>query len=190
MGKLINDAIRFAVEKHAAQTRKMNDTPYILHPMEVAEIIGTMTNDEEIMAAGMLHDTIEDSGASADEIREKFGDRVAALVLAETENKRPGQSEAETWKIRKEESLAELKATTDPGVKILWLADKLSNVRSFVREYADEGPQIWEHLNQKDPAQQEWYYRSIREACRELEDTEAYREYTQKLEILFGGKTE
>ena len=105
MYEKLNEAIVFATQCHAGQIRKMANTPYILHPMEVAAIIGTMTGDEDIMIAGLLHDTIEDCNTDPRLIREKFGPRVSALVQSETEDKLSDRPPAETWQERKEESL-------------------------------------------------------------------------------------
>ena len=186
MDDILDRAIRFATDAHAGQLRKMADTPYILHPMEVASIIATMTKDVEVMAAGMLHDTIEDCHVPADVIREQFGPRVYALVMSETEDKLPGLSPSGSWLTRKQDSLLVLENTPFPEVKILWLADKLSNIRSFVREHERRGDAMYELLNQKDPAMHAWYYRSVAKAMPELSDTDAYREYTSLVEKLFG----
>ena len=75
---LFDDAARFAVDAHAGMLRKGDAIPYVLHPFEVASIAATITTDEEVLAAALLHDTVEDADASLDRIRELFGDRVAA----------------------------------------------------------------------------------------------------------------
>ena len=82
MGLILDKAIIFAVNAHRGQFRKGSDTPYILHPMEAAAIVGTMTADDEVLAAAVLHDTVEDTGTTIEQIREQFGERVAALVSA------------------------------------------------------------------------------------------------------------
>lgn len=186
MYEKLNEAIVFATQCHAGQMRKMANVPYILHPMEVAAIIGTMTDDEDVMIAGLLHDTVEDCGADPMLIRETFGPRVAALVQSETEDKIANRPAAETWKQRKEESLLLFHYTKDRDVKILWLADKLSNIRSFYREYQKRGDAMWQSLNQKDPAMQAWYYKTIAEYLSEMRDTAAYQEYVSLVEKIFG----
>ena len=110
---LFDLAMNYAIEKHSGQTRRMVNVPYVLHPMEVATIIGTMTDDEEVLAAAVLHDTVEDTDATIEEIRQRFGKRVSLLVLTETEDKREGQDPTKTWEIRKEESLLILQNTKD-----------------------------------------------------------------------------
>lgn len=187
MSQLLNDAICFATQAHAGQTRKMANTPYILHPLEVAVIISTITGDENVMAAGLLHDTVEDCDVDPKEIKSRFGARVSALVQSETEDKLSQRPASETWMERKEESLLMLRHTKDRDVKILWLGDKLSNIRSFYREWLRQGEQMWQALNQKDPKMQGWYYRTIAEYLKEeLSDTAAYREYVDLVNRIFG----
>ena len=185
MYERFNEALCFAAECHAGQLRKMGGIPYILHPMEVAAIIGTITNDEDVLIAGILHDTVEDCGVELEEIRERFGPRAAALVRSETEDTHSERPPEETWRQRKEGSLLMLEHTGDRDVKILWLADKLSNMRSFYREHLAEGDQIWLRLHQKDPKMQEWYYRTILSHLGELSDTAAYAELTRLIDKVF-----
>ena len=182
---VLEEAILFATKAHEGQMRKMAKTPYILHPVEVAAIIATMTSDLETMAAGVLHDTIEDCNVDPREIKEKFGARVSALVQSETEDRLSNSPPADTWMARKEESLLMLKHTNDISVKIMWLGDKLSNIRSFYRAYRKDGDKIWEGLHQKDPKIQEWYYRTIAEYLSDLSDTEAYKEYVRLVDGVF-----
>ena len=184
---ILEDAITFAANAHEGQIRKLSGTPYILHPLEVASIISTMTTDLETMAAGVLHDTVEDCGVALSELRERFGARVCALVESETERRSDGRADAETWQERKTTSLDDLRRTQDRDVKILWLADKLSNVRSFYREYEKDGDRIWLSLHQKDPRMQAWYYRTIADCLSELSDTSAYAEYIRLVSELFAG---
>ena len=183
--ELFDKALIFACEKHSGQRRKLSDIPYILHPMEVASIVATMTEDQELLAAAILHDTVEDTDTTLEEIREVFGKRVYLLVMTETEDKREGRPEHETWRIRKEETLAILEHTRDTDVKKLWLGDKLSNIRSFYRGINAQGSDFWNNFNQKDPAQQEWYYRTILKSLSELSDYDAYREFEALVNKIF-----
>lgn len=187
---VLEEAILFATEAHSGQMRKLANTPYILHPLEVASIISTLTSDLDTMAAGVLHDTVEDCDVDPKVIKEKFGARVSALVQSETEDKMSTRPAAETWMERKEESLLMLRLTKDKDVKILWLADKLSNIRSFYREYQKKGDAIWQALNQKDPKMQEWYYRTIAQYLSEFSDTAAYQEYIRLVDGIFKRETE
>ena len=159
--ELVSEAIAFAVKAHDGMRRKKSEAPYILHPMEAAVIVGTMTDDQNLIAAAALHDVVEDANITIDEIEEKFGKRVRELVESETEDKRADLPPESTWRIRKEESLAVLKNTEDIGVLMVWLGDKLSNMRAIYRDFKAEGISMWQRFNQKDPDEQAWYYRSI-----------------------------
>ena len=181
----VEEAILFATESHKGQVRKLTKVPYILHPLEVSAIIHNITADEEIIIAGLLHDTIEDCGVDPKVIREKFGKRVAALVQCETEDKYSHLDPKDTWQIRKEESLLILQTTKDIGVKILWLADKLANLRSFYRSFLKEGDNIWNYLNQKDKRKHEWYYRTVLSYMKELSHLPEYEEAEDLVNKLF-----
>ena len=184
---IFDEAIKLAVSAHSGQTRKTDDSPYILHPMEVASIVGSLTVDLDVLTAAVLHDAVEDTSVSVDEIGAKFGERVAQLVDMETEDKRDGRDPGETWKQRKEESLKALAESGDRDVKILWLGDKLANLRSIKRALDQVGPAVWQKFHQADPAEQGWYYRSVAELLRsELENTTAWKEYSDLLKTVFG----
>ena len=182
---LFERAAEFAIRAHSGTVRKKEHIPYILHPMEVASIAATMSHEEELLAAAMLHDTVEDTDTSAEEIMDLFGSRVAELVASETEDKHRGRPATETWAIRKEESIAELKSTDDQAVKILWLSDKLSNMRSFHRMWLIQGDDMWKSFHQTDPAKQAWYYRTIMDAVSELREYDAWKEYRHLVEEVF-----
>lgn len=180
-------SVAFAIKAHEGQTRKKEGIPFILHPCEAAAIAGTLTNDRDILAAVMLHDTVEDTDATIEDIRREFGERVAELVAKETENAYEGMAREDSWRLRKEESLEQLRNTDDFGVKVMWMADKLSNIRSFFRLRIREGDKLFENFHQKDPKQQEWYYRTIVELLKDFEGTQAYLEYAYLVDVVFGG---
>ena len=184
--ELVSEAIAFAVCTHDGMRRKKSNAPYILHPMEAAVIVGTMTDDQNLIAAAALHDVVEDAAVSIEEIEEKFGKRVRELVASETEDKRADLPPADTWRIRKEESLAVLKNTDDIGVLMVWLGDKLANMRSIYRDFKVEGDSMWQRFNQKDPKEQGWYYHSIVMLTERLSDTSAWLEYKTLTELVFG----
>ena len=184
--ELVSEAIVFAAKAHDGMRRKKSEAPYILHPMEAAVIVGTMTDDQNLIAAAALHDVVEDAGITLEEIKEKFGRRVWELVRSETEDKREELPPAQTWRIRKEESLAVLKNAEDIAVLMVWLGDKLANMRSIYRDFKVEGVQMWQRFNQKDVNEQAWYYRSIVNLTERLSDTSAWLEYKTLTELVFG----
>lgn len=182
--RIFTDAIQFAVECHSGAFRKGTDIPYIVHPMEVAAIVSTMTADPNVLAAAVLHDVVEDAGIERETIREKFNDAVADLVAGESEDKRPELPPEETWKIRKQEAI---KGLEQAGIeaKMIALGDKLSNARAIYRDYRKLGDEVWQRFNQKDPSQQKWYYRSFTEVFEPLHDFDAYQEYKRLVEDIF-----
>ena len=187
---ILDDAINFAVQAHSGIVRKASGMPYILHPLEVTAIAGTMTYDREVLAAAVLHDTVEDAGISIDEIRERFGERVAFLVAAETEDKMREMSPSESWRMRKESSLRMLEEENDVYAMIICLGDKLSNMRSFDRGIRERGEKFWEAFNQKDPEQHFWYYSTVARILSKLRDYPAYEEYVALTEKVFGRRIE
>lgn len=180
----LDRAIVFATTAHEGQVRKYANTPYIYHPLEVAMICASMTDDEDVIVAGLLHDTVEDTDVTIEQIEKLFGDKVKALVESETENKREELPPSATWLIRKKESLIDLeKAKTN--AKKVWLADKVSNMRSFHSMYLKEGIKMWDHFNMKDPRIQKWYYYSIAKHTKELEEYAPYHEYVWRINEVF-----
>ena len=184
--ELVSEAIAFAVKAHDGMRRKKSQAPYILHPVEAAVIVGTMSDDQNLIAAAVLHDVVEDAGVSIEEIEERFGKRVRELVQSETEDKRVDLPPAATWRIRKEESLAVLKNTEDVDVLMVWLGDKLANMRAIYRSFKEEGVQMWQRFNQKDADQQAWYYHSIAKLTDRLSHTSAWLEYKTLTDLVFG----
>ena len=184
--ELVSQAIIFAANAHDGMRRKKSASPYILHPMEAATIVGSMTDDQELIAAAALHDVVEDAGIPMEQIEENFGKRVRELVQSETEDKRADRPPQETWRLRKEESLAVLKNTDDIGVLMVWLGDKLANMRSLYRSFKLEGDAMWQNFNQKDKNEQAWYYESIVKYTCRLRDTSAWNEYKTLTELVFG----
>ena len=183
--ELLGRAVQYAAEKHDAIRRKGTALPYILHPLEAAVIVGTMTDDQEILSAAVLHDVVEDTSASVDELQRLFGERVAQLVAAESENKRTDRPAADTWQERKEEAIAAIRDTQDLAVKMICLGDKLSNMRSFSRDFAEMGQAFYQRFNQKDPQMHRWYHRSIADAMPELMYTDAWKEYDGLIRQVF-----
>ncbi|MBE5926323.1 MAG: bifunctional (p)ppGpp synthetase/guanosine-3',5'-bis(diphosphate) 3'-pyrophosphohydrolase [Lachnospiraceae bacterium] len=177
-------AIEFAKAAHKGAKRKGSDVPYINHPIETSLIVYDMTDDVEVIAAAVLHDVIEDTEFSEEDIRREFGDRVARLVADESEDKMRHISAAESWSARKEATIKHLK-TASLEVKMIALADKLSNMRDTMRDYSLVGDDVWLKFNQKDKKKHEWYQNGILENTKELKDTEAWKEYKKLCDKVF-----
>ena len=188
MMNMLEEAIVYATIMHQGKVRKFGGRPFILHPMEVAQILSTMTDDMEVIAAGILHDVVEDTDGTLDEIQKRFGERVAALVASESEQKYPGKDKRATWRRRKEGSILALRRSRDIGVKMLWLADKLANMRSLSQTYSEQGDAMWAELHQSDPEAHLWYYKSIAEALElSLNRTGAFKEYVKHVNFIWPG---
>ncbi|MCR5603180.1 MAG: HD domain-containing protein [Lachnospiraceae bacterium] len=188
MMNILEESIIYATIMHQGKRRKFKGNPFILHPLEVAQILSTMTDDQEVIAAGILHDIVEDTDGTPEEIEKRFGKRVAYLVLSESEEEYPGETRDASWKRRKEGSLRNLKASQDIGVKMLWLADKLANIRSLAGMYSEQGESMWKSLHQSDPEMQCWYYRTVAEALElSLNKTGAFKELIKHINFIWPG---
>ena len=184
---VLDKAIVFAVKAHAGTERRGKGFPYIVHPMEAVEIVATMTTDQELLAAAVLHDTVEDTSVTLDDIRREFGDRVAKLVEEESDVFMEGVSESDSWHERKQAAIDRLsRASRD--AKMVALGDKLSNARIIYRDFVQKGDKLWSIFHVTDIKEHEWHYRGLAAALKELEGTFAYTEFTDLVEKIFGGR--
>ena len=183
---LLDRAIIFAVRAHAGTERRGKGFPYIVHPLEAVEIVATITPDQELLAAAALHDTVEDTDVTIEQIREEFGERVASLVASESDTFEEGVSEEDSWHSRKRAAIERL-ANASHDAKIVALGDKLSNMRAIARDYSVKGDDFWNIFHAKDPKDHEWHYRGLAESLRELSDTFAYKEFEQLINQVFHG---
>lgn len=182
--RMIQRAIRFALEFHGGKTRKGTTEPFITHPMEVMSIMNAMNlvqADPRLVIAGILHDTVEDTDATIEMIIWNFGYDVAKLVAFHTEDK------SLTWKERKQQAINDLEEADD-RCKILVMADMLANLRSMLRDVRLTGDQIWERFN-APPQDQCWYYSQMQEALYSLQVYEdvapLYREMVETYQDIF-----
>ncbi len=181
----IERAILYAVFAHAGTKRKGKERPYILHPIEVMTIVASMTENQDVIAAAVLHDTVEDTGITPKDIEREFGKKVRKLVMAESEDKMKDLPAEASWKARKQATIDHLRSLNRDAKRIC-LGDKLANIREISRDYAEIGDELWERFNQKDKSEHKWYYSSI---CDVLEEkfgsVPAIREYRELLQSVF-----
>ena len=182
--ELLDRAIVFAVRAHAGTERRGKGYPYIVHPLEAVEIVATMTADQELLAAAALHDTVEDTDVTVEQLRAEFGDRVAHLVEEESDRFEEGISEEASWHTRKQAAIERLSRASREA-KIVALGDKLSNMRAIARDYSVQGDALWDLFHAKDPKDHEWHYRGLAEALRELSGTFAYQEFEKLINQVF-----
>lgn len=163
LGPRFDDAFLFAAEKHAAQTRKRTDVPYISHLMSVAALVLEAGGDEEQAIAALLHDVVEDCGGEPmlEEVRGRFGDRVAKIVQGCTDAYAVPKP---PWKQRKLDYL-DLLRSADDDIRLVSAADKLHNVRTILTDYRREGDSVWDRFSGRRDGTL-WYYRAVLEVLR------------------------
>lgn len=183
--ELLDHAIVFAVRAHGGTERRGKGFPYIVHPMEAVEIVATMTSDQELLAAAALHDTVEDTDVTEEQLRAEFGERVASLVAAESDEPHEKRDSIDNWRARKQTAIDRI-AAGSRDAKIVALGDKLSNMRAIARDYAIQGDELWKIFHSKDRKDHEWHYRGLAESLRELQDTFAYQEFEYLIKQVFG----
>ena len=178
---MIDKAIEFATKAHEGQFRKGTKRPYIVHPIEVGDIVSTMTKDEEVISAAVLHDTIEDcEGVTQRILAQEFSERVAYMVARESEDK------SRTWMERKRATIEYIR-TAPREVQMIGLADKLSNMRDIDRDYPVAGEELWNRFRMKDKATIGWYYKGVRDALNDgFKGVPAYEEYCRLIRKNFG----
>ncbi|MFR4328606.1 MAG: HD domain-containing protein [Lachnospiraceae bacterium] len=181
----VDRAVVFATYAHKNVVRKGSSLPYILHPLEAGVITASLTEEREIIAAAILHDVVEDTCFSLNDICYLFGSRVSDLVDSNTEEKRSGVPKRETWRIRKEETINYLLTEASYEEKIIIFSDKLSNLRSTYNNYMLIGDQVFQRFNVKEKEQHKWYFESVLNAVTELKETGAYKEYENLLHKIF-----
>ena len=182
--KLLDRAIIYAVKAHAGTERRGKGFPYIVHPMEAVEIVATITPDQELLAAAALHDVVEDTDVTVEDLRREFGDRIASLVASESDVEVEGVSEEDSWHARKQAAIDRL-AAAPHDAKIVAMGDKLSNMRAIARDYAQKGEALWQIFHTNDPREHEWHYRGLAASLKELEGTFAYQEFVELIDRVF-----
>lgn len=179
MRNKLEQAFLFAFEVHGRQVRK-DGKPYIVHPFSVATELAKNGADDDLICAGLLHDTIEDGGIAPEQIRQSFGDAVLRLVLFDTEDK------SLSWQERKIATLRAL-GDCDRSCAMLICADKLSNIRDMSEIIAGEGEAGWNRFKH-GREEQAWLFRSYVEALGPLSDLRMYEDLKQAIETVFPKK--
>src|SRR3954452_6256718 len=145
IGPTLERALRWAAQCHQGQRRKGSDTPYIQHPMAVALILDRAGFPEDVVVAGLLHDVVEDTDATEDQVRTRFGPAVAELVRHATEIKLDAEGRKRPWLDRKRDHLEAL-ASAPVEARAVALADKLHNLLSIELDLGDGRP-VWPAFN-------------------------------------------
>jgi HD domain len=174
---LLNQAIQFAAQAHRNQLRKGTDLPYIVHPFAVGMILSQFRFSEPVIAAGLLHDTLEDTGVTELALAAEFGAEIATIVAGCSE---PDKSLP--WRERKQHTVDAMRSAPWP-VKAVAAADKLDNLRAMAADFARIGDALWQRFKQ-GREEQEWYYRAVFQALVGIPAgaPEAYRQLLGELD--------
>ena len=158
-------ALLFAAQVHRDQDRKKSGIPYISHLLGVASIVLDYGGDEDMAIAALLHDAVEDQGGlpRLDEIREKFGERVARVVDGCTDSYEVS-GEKRDWHERKRAYIAKV-AQESADVQLVSAADKLANAREILADYRVEGDAVFSRFQGRKEGTL-WYYRALVEVFR------------------------
>src|SRR3989339_1060551 len=153
----IEQAIRKATLLHRGQLRKGDGlTPFVTHPFAVALILMDYTDDEDSIVAGILHDTVEETDYTCDEVEKDFGNTVRTMVESMTEVKKRDEGDI-PWLERKERYLSLMKTMTEKTL-LVSAADKLHNLSSMLYDYETYGDEMWKRFNA--PADKRlWFYK-------------------------------
>lgn len=151
---MIERAIEVAAKAHKNQTRKCTDIPYITHPYTVGMMLLREGLSEEVVAAGILHDTVEDTSITLEFIQREFGEKVAKIVKGCSE-----PDKTLPWEDRKKHTIEYLK-TASFEEQVVSCADKLHNITTVYEAYKEIGEEVWKRFK-RGRDKQEWYYRSL-----------------------------
>lgn len=155
-------AFRWAAVMHHGQTRKASDVPYFAHVAAVALILARAGFDEDTIIAGLLHDIVEDTSATLEDVRAAFGETVGAIVGECSETKHDGEGRKRPWIDRKRDHLAAL-AGSGVATRAVVLADKLHNLTTIELDL-DQGVPVWDRFN-APRADVLWYFGAIVGVC-------------------------
>jgi (p)ppGpp synthase/HD superfamily hydrolase len=160
---LIQRALAFAARKHT-KPRKGTDIPYIIHPAYVAIILAHHGFEAPVLAAAILHDVLEDTETTVQELGQQFGETVSRLVR-EVSEPNFGLPKSETWERRKKAKLDQLRVAS-PEALAICAADRLHNVSNTVDDIDLHGPEVWERFR-RGPEKHLKYERSVLEILRQ-----------------------
>lgn len=179
--ELLDYSIYFATKAHNGQKRKSDkDVDMIFHPFTVGMMLQKVNANENTVIAGILHDIVEDTKYTLEDIKSKFGQEIADIVSEVTENKKL------EWKERKIEAINKIKTASIEG-KLVESADKINNLECLYALYKEEGEKVWNSFN-KPKEEQKWYYVNMYEAVvlNTNGTNELFNRYKKILNKLFG----
>lgn len=177
MEEMVLKALVFSSKKHRDMYRKGNKAPYIVHPLEVMTILMTEKYPTSVLVAGLLHDTLEDTDTTKEDLLEHFGDEILHLVSYNSEDK------SCSWIERKGHTIEQMNNAWDDWASALCFADKLANLRSLFRAIEANGLGIFEKMNAPKEHVMSYYYNIFLASWR-LIGLEMYHEYEVLLNLV------
>lgn len=137
---LIERALVLALRAHEGHVRKDSPIPYIVHPLEVALILARHGFSDTVVAAALVHDTVEDTPVTLEEIRRELGDEAAALVAPITHD------DSLSWDEKKKAYIESVRRAPEE-VRAISVADKIANAHSLIAAAREQGTAVWKHFN-------------------------------------------
>lgn len=184
MHQIIEEALRFAAVRHDGQFRKGTNIPYLTHPVAVSMLLVEDRQPVPVVVAALLHDLLEDTLTTPDELSERFGYEVTRLVKAVSE---PGKHQS--WEERKRMTIQHVRTMQYDEVALL-AADKLHNLRSIRLDVESAGKQVWDRFN-RPLRDQSWYYHELLHALKPFAQTTTLIEaFETEMNLLFYGVEE
>ena len=159
LSPLFEEALHFALDVHKNQLRKGTQVPYVSHLLAVASVVLDYGGDEDEAIAALLHDSVEDCSVDPEEIRTRFGDKAANIVVACTDSFEKNPSKKPPWRLRKEAYLQRLQTALPPALRVS-AADKLHNARSIVKDHREVGDEVWNRFK-VGGREALWYYEQL-----------------------------
>lgn len=159
---MVFKAIKFVAEAHQGQYRKGTNIPYISHLMNVMKILCENGCDKEIITAGILHDVLEDTSVTIEQVERLFGKRVATIVIgaSEPDHDRNGKDEKTSWRLRKQHTIEFVNREATLEQLLVSCADKLDNAKAIRQDFVLKGEKLWERFN-APKSDQQWYYTTL-----------------------------
>lgn len=173
---IVEKAMRLAVRAHEGQHRKESDLPYISHPFMVALILAQHNFSDTVLAAALVHDTVEDTSVSMDDVRSELGEEVAALVEPVTHD------DTLSWEEKKEKYIETVKDSS-VEVKAISVADKIHNAQSFIAGYEAQGSEMWKHFN-RGREKKLWFEEAMLQMLQEVWQHPLVDEYAALVEKM------
>jgi (p)ppGpp synthase/HD superfamily hydrolase len=169
---IVIKAIEYATEHHKTMVRKGTKIPYLTHLFNVCKILAERNCDDHVLAAALLHDIVEDTEVTIEQVNQRFGPRVAQMVEGATEPfklQKEKFNELSTWKERKEHTIHFIEADASLDQCLVMIADKIDNIRSIAYDLEIIGETVWDRFNASKKEQQ-WYYVSLYNAFDKRKD--------------------